>query len=177
MDPEARRSLNAMMTRLADGDRSAFDAAYALLWPALLAFCKRALVPSDAEDAAQLALLKVFERATTFQRDKDALTWALTIAAWEVRTARKRHLRSRSTSIDGHEPASLAEDPEGAAVEHELAEAAQSILGSLSEDDQATLVAAFAEKTPAGVSGATFRKRRERAVARLKNAWRTLHGE
>jgi RNA polymerase sigma-70 factor (ECF subfamily) len=177
MDAETRRSLNAMMVRLADGDRSAFDGAYALLWPALLGFCKRALVSSDAEDAAQLALLKVFERASTFQRDKDALTWAITIAAWEARTIRKRHHRSRSTSIETDQHASLTEDPEKAVVDHELVEAAQSILGSLSEDDRATLAATFAEETPTGISGPTFRKRRERAIARFKDAWRRIHGD
>jgi RNA polymerase sigma factor (sigma-70 family) len=177
MDPETRRSLNAMMVRLADGDRSAFDGAYALLWPALLAFCKRALVPSDAEDAAQLALLKVFERASTFQRDKDALTWAITIAAWEVRTLRKRHVRSRSTSIDADEQASPTDDPERAAADHELIEAAQAVLGSLSEDDRATLATTLAEEIPAGVSGPAFRKRRERAMTRLKEAWRRIHDD
>jgi RNA polymerase sigma-70 factor (ECF subfamily) len=177
MDPETRQSLNAMMVRLADGDRSAFDGAYALLWPALLAFCKKALVPSDAEDAAQLALLKVFDRASTFQRDKDALTWAITIAAWETRTIRKRHFRSRSTSLDGDDHASPTWDPEKAVVDRELLEAAQSILGSLSEDDRATLAATFAEEKPTGVSSVAFRKRRERAVTRLKDAWRRIHGD
>lgn len=166
-----------MMVRLADGDRSAFDGAYALLWPALVGFCKRALVSSDAEDAAQLALMKVFERASTFQRDKDALTWAITIAAWEVRTIRKRHLRSRSSSIETDQHASLTEDPEKAVLDHELLEAAWSVLGSLSEDDRATLAATFAEERPPGVPGTTFRKRRERAVARLKDAWRRIHGD
>jgi RNA polymerase sigma factor (sigma-70 family) len=177
LDPETRQSLNGMMVRLADGDRSGFDGAYALLWPALLAFCKRALPPSDAEDAAQLALLKVFERASTFQRDKDALTWAITIAVWEVRTIHKRQIRSRSTSIDADQQLSSADDPERAVTEHELVEAAQAVLGSLSDDDRATLIATFAEEPPAGVPGATFRKRRERAMARLKEAWRTIHGD
>jgi RNA polymerase sigma-70 factor (ECF subfamily) len=177
MDPDARRSLNAMMVRLADGDRSAFDGAYALLWPALLAFCKRALLPSDAEDAAQLALLKVFDRASTFHRDKDALTWAITIAAWEVRTIRKRHLRSRSSSSEADEQMSPATDPETAAVNDELIEAARAVLGSLSDDDRATLAATFAEEKPTDVSGATFRKRRERALSRLKDAWRRIHGD
>jgi RNA polymerase sigma-70 factor (ECF subfamily) len=176
-DLETRRSLNALMVRLADGDRSAFEGAYALLWPALLAFCKRTLVPSDAEDAAQLALLKVFERASTFQRDKDALTWAITIAAWEVRTIRKRHLRARSTAIDTDEHASQTDDPERATADRELVEAAQEVLGSLSEDDRATLAATLAEEAPPGLSGAAFRKRRERAMARLKEAWRRIHGD
>ena len=166
-----------MMVRLADGDRSAFEGAYAVLWPAVLAFCKRALVPADAEDAAQLALLKVFERASTFQRDKDALTWAIAIAAWEVRTIRKRQLRSRSTALDTDEQISPAADPERATADQELIEAAQEVLGSLSPDDRATVAATLAEEAPSGVSGAAFRKRRERAMARLKEGWRRIHGD
>jgi RNA polymerase sigma-70 factor (ECF subfamily) len=166
-----------MLVRLADGDRSAFDDAYALLWPAVLGFCKRALVPTDAEDAAQVALLKVFERASTFQRDRDALTWAITIAAWEVRTIRKRHVRSRSLAFEPDEHLLPTEDPERAIVDRELMEAAQAVLGSLSAEDRATLAMTFAEETPTGVAGPTFRKRRERAMARLKEAWRRIHGD
>jgi RNA polymerase sigma factor (sigma-70 family) len=176
LDAETRRTLNAMMVRLADGDRTAFDGAYALLWPALLGFCKRTLAPADAEDAAQLALLKVFDRASTFQRDKDALTWAITIAAWEVRTTRKRHLRARSTSIEPDDQVSPTADPERAALEHELVEAARDVLGALPDDDRATLSATFDEEKPDGVSAAAFRKRRERAMSRLKEAWRRIHG-
>jgi RNA polymerase sigma factor (sigma-70 family) len=169
--------LNAMMVRLADGDRTAFDGAYVLLWPALLGFCRRALAPNDAEDAAQLALLKVFDRAATFQRDKDALTWAITIAAWEVRTIRKRHLRSKSKSIEPDDQVSPTADPEQTALEHELIETAREVLGTLSDDDRATLAATFDEERPSGVSAATFRKRRERAMSRLKEAWRRIHGD
>jgi len=177
MHPAARRSLNGMMARLADGDRFAFDDAYGLLWPALLAFCKRALAPSDAEDAAQLALLKVFNRASTYERDKDGLTWAITIAAWEVRTIRKRHLRSRTSPMDADEHVSSAIDPETAAIDRELVDAARAVLGSLSESDQETLMATFADERPTEVSAVAFRKRRERALGRLKSAWRRIHAD
>jgi RNA polymerase sigma-70 factor (ECF subfamily) len=93
-----------------------------------------------------------------------------------VRTIRKRHLRSRSTSIDADQQISPAHDPESAAATRELVEAAQEALGGLSEDDRATLAATLDEEAPAGVSGAAFRKRRERALTRLKEAWRHIHG-
>jgi RNA polymerase sigma-70 factor (ECF subfamily) len=166
-----------MMVRLADGDRSAFDGAYAVLWPVVLAFCKRALSATDAEDAAQLALLKVFDRASTFRREGDALTWAIAIAAWEVRTIRKRHARSRNTSIEPEAHAAPIADPERAALERELIEAARHVLGVLSDDDRVTLAATFEEERPSGVSGAAFRKRRERAMSRLREAWRRIHGD
>jgi len=40
------------MCALADGDRSAFDAVFATLWPVLLRFAKRAL-PDDTEGSAE----------------------------------------------------------------------------------------------------------------------------
>lgn len=165
-----------MMARLADGDRSAFDGVYAILWPSLLGFCKRALARSDAEDAAQLALLKIFNRASSFERDKDALTWAIAIAGWEVRTIRTRWARGKSTSVEGEQIASTAGDPEEVTADRELIEAAQAVLGSLSDIDRETLTATFAGEHSGETAGATFRKRRERAIARLKAAWRRIHG-
>src|SRR5258708_5693190 len=65
------------MVRLADGDRSAFSPLYKLLWPVLRAFVHGQLPPSDAEDVAQDALLKVFASASRFDPARDALAWAL----------------------------------------------------------------------------------------------------
>ena len=55
----------------------------------------------------QQALLKLFERASEFDPELDALSWALGIAAYEVRTARKWRLRRRedfSVICPGHGP-------------------------------------------------------------------------
>src|SRR6266849_3158600 len=88
------------MVRLADGDRSAFSPLYTLLWPALRVFVHRQLPASDAEDVAQDALLKVFARASRFDPARDALAWALGIAAFEVRTARKRTARRKEELLE-----------------------------------------------------------------------------
>src|SRR4051812_36910792 len=88
------------MRRLADGDRSAFEPVYASLWAPLRAFCRRALPADDADDAAQHALLKVFDRASSFEPERDALTWALALAAWECRTLRKRRMRAREVGVE-----------------------------------------------------------------------------
>src|SRR5439155_540588 len=85
-----RAELRRLMQRLADGDRGAFSPAFALLWPRLRAFAVRYVGAADGEDAAQAALLRVFSRAGEYDADRDALAWALGIAAWECRTLRRQ---------------------------------------------------------------------------------------
>lgn len=176
MNADARKHVNSLMSRLADGDRSVFDEVYAALWPVMTAFCGRMLSGSDAEDATQQALLKVFSRASTFDRTGDAFTWAITIATWEVRTIQKQMTRSRTTFVEKQDTADPADSPEALTSREELVTAARHVLGTLSESDQQTLVATFNDENPASVPGATFRKRRERALVRLKEAWRKVYG-
>ncbi len=177
MDADARKRVNALMVRLADGDRSVFDEVYAALWLVVTAFCRRMLTGADAEDAAQQALLKVFNRASTFDRAGDAFSWAVTIASWEVRTIQKQMTRARTTTfVDDHHAADPAESAEAIVSREQLVAAARQVLGTLSEADQQTLVASFNDENPTSLPGATFRKRRERALARLKEAWRRAYG-
>ena len=176
LDTADRRNLTVLMARLADGDRAAFDGVYSVLWPVVSAFCAKALPPTDAEDAAQAVLLKVFEHAPSFDRNRDALTWALAIAVWETRTIRQRYARSKTTESDDYDPESPQQSPEGLIVERQVLEAAQAAMGLLSASDQETLMATFNEESSDAVSGATFRKRRQRALFRLKEAWRSIYG-
>ena len=175
MDSAARLHLNELMARLADGDRSVFDEVYAGLWPIVAAFCSRTLSHADAEDAAQQSLLKVFDQAANFERDRDGVTWALGIAVWEVRTIRKRHARSKISDLNESELPVVTESPELLTAERQITDAAIAVLGQLSPEDQTTLLATFNEEAPDGVGRATFRKRRERALGRLKLAWRRVY--
>ena len=175
MDAAARQVLSQLMIRLADGDRSVFDDVYAQLWPIVTAFCGKTLSVADAEDAAQQALLKVFDRAATFERDRDALTWALSIAVWEVKTIRKRYQRNKTTALEEQPLPTAYDDPEGLNAERQIVEGAQQVLGQLSAQDQETLLATFHEENPDVVAGATFRKRRERALTRLRAAWSRIY--
>jgi DNA-directed RNA polymerase specialized sigma24 family protein len=162
------------MCRLADGDRHAFEPVFAALWPVLRAFAARALpIPAEAEDAAQSALVKVFARAAQFDARRDALPWALGIAAYECRTLRKARFRRREElTREPPEPAD-ARTPEDAAIERDLQAAAAEVLGGLSALDAETLLAAArGERDPS----ATFRKRLERALARFRKEWRARHG-
>ena len=67
------------------------------------------------------------------------------------------------------------DDPEGLNAERQIVEAAQQVLGQLSVQDQETLLATFHEENPNEVAGATFRKRRERALTRLRAAWSRIY--
>jgi RNA polymerase sigma factor (sigma-70 family) len=176
MEAAERNALNAAMARLADGDRSAFSPVFEALWPLLQGFARRVTGdPADAEDAAQHALLKVFEHASRFDPDRDAAAWALAIVANECRAGRRRRRRLQPLPPRAHDLPSSVADPESAAVARDLIEAATEVLGSLRPDDAATLVAAWNGDRSA-VAPATFRKRVQRATERLRTAWRSRHG-
>jgi RNA polymerase sigma-70 factor (ECF subfamily) len=62
-------------------------------------------------------------------------------------------------------------------VRAELSRAASAALETLSEQDREVLVATFwDEASIAGVTPATLRKRRERALDRMRVAFRRLYG-
>lgn len=179
--PKARgmssHELDRTMARLADGDRSAFPLVFRELWPKMRAFCSSLLrSDGDAEDAAQRALEKVLMRAADYDPERSALSWALAIAAWECRTI----LRSRQRRAEVGDaafaqlPAAGAGSAERAILQRELEEAALAALGQLSESDRAALVAAYWDEAPAGDPAS--RKRRQRAMERLRMAFRRLYG-
>ena len=174
MDPGARAALQRGMCRLADGDREAFAPVFAALWPVLRAFSARALpVAAEAEDAAQSALVKVFARAAEFDPRREALPWALGIAAYECRTLRKARARRREDATRASPEPVDARTPEDSAIERDLQAVAAEVLGGLRALDAETLLAAArGERDPS----ATFRKRLERAVARFREEWRARHG-
>lgn len=162
------------MVRLADGDRGAFHPLFNLLWPKISAFA-HAQLERDAEDVAQQALFKLFERASDFDPEQDALAWALGIAAYEVRTARKWRLRRAESGDESLTAlADAARDPEQQAIFTQLSGCAQQVFGALSAEDQQTLLLVAKGERP---KGATFRKRLQRSLSRVQNLWRTTHGD
>lgn len=177
MDAAQRARLSEALQRLAEGDRDAFGPTYEILWPLLRAFCHRMLPPQDGDDAAQEALLKIFARASLFDPTRDPAPWALSIAAWECRTIRKRHARRRAVSLDA---ANAAEDgertPEERVIDADLERALREVLGALEPSDRNTLRPTEASGSPEAVSLPTLRKRRARAVRRLRDAWRRIYG-
>jgi RNA polymerase sigma-70 factor (ECF subfamily) len=167
--------LDALMARLADGDRQAFTPVFRRLWGPVLRLCTSILKNNaDAADAAQQAMTKILERASGYDSTRAAMPWALAIASWECRTTlRRRSRRRESFETKDAEPA--GEAFEEVFARRELAEAAAHALGELSDVDRETLVATFWEEA-ATEGGATLRKRRQRALVKLRRAWRRLYG-
>jgi RNA polymerase sigma-70 factor (ECF subfamily) len=177
MDRDERERLHRAMVRLADGDRRAFEEVYAAVCPVLQRFAARAMPGAvDAEDAAQAALMKIFARASEFDPARDALSWILGIIAYECRTMRQK-ARRRREEPDGLEALSLspadAATPEERLIACDLQAAAIEALGALRAEDAEALRQVLAGERP---EGATFRKRVERAMRRLREAWRAKHG-
>jgi len=163
------------MARLADGDRSAFSDVFAALWPLLAGFARRlSSSPEDGEDAAQHALLKVFEHAHRYDPARDAAAWALAITANECHALRRKR-RTEPLDEDTERRPSPHADPETAAIDRELLAAASDALTSLRSEDAATLLAAWRGERPP-ITPSAFRKRVQRATERLRAAWRSRHG-
>lgn len=166
--------LDAWMARLAEGDRSVFTPVFQALWEPTLRLCVRITgSQADGADAAQAAMVRILERASEYDCKRPALPWALGIASWECRTLLARRRRRGETGEQ------LVRSDDGAAAQAQeqrlLLEAAMAAMGTLSEVDQQTLLATYGDAAPS-VAGATFRKRRERALARLRGAFRRLYG-
>jgi RNA polymerase sigma factor (sigma-70 family) len=173
--PGVRAEIQTLLERLADGDRAAAKPAFDALWPVLRAFSARALgSDADAEDAAQQALLKLFAQVSDLDPKRDAVAWALTIAAYECRTVRRSKTRKRE--VDDAPLASVpanAATAEEALIEHDLVRAARELLLDLREEDAQVILAAIGDARP--THDATFRKRLSRAIGRLRLIWRAKH--
>lgn len=167
--------LDAMVARLADGDRSVFAEVFRQLWPPTLRLCKSLVGDeADAADAAQAAMVKILERASDYDKQRPALPWALAIAAWECRSVSRWRWRRREEP-EIVEPTHAAGDAENELVNRDLLRAAVASLGELSELDRETLLATFWEED-GGAAGVTVRKRRERALKRLRALFGRLYG-
>ncbi|MGD0835932.1 MAG: sigma-70 family RNA polymerase sigma factor [Polyangia bacterium] len=173
MDAIQDPTLDMLVARLADGDRSTFTTVFKMLWPPTLRLCMSMLKNEpDAWDAAQQAMEKILSRASDYDPRRPALPWALAIAAWECRTLARA--RTRRREVSGQTAAEPTVDgPEEAVMQQNLVQAALAAMGHLSEKDRETLVATYWDEA---ASGATLRKRRERALARLRRAFRRLYG-
>lgn len=167
--------LDALMARLAEGDRTVFAGVFQRLWNPIHSLCASLLKnDADAADAAQEAMKKILERASDYDRTRPAMPWAMAIAGWECRTLARKRMRRRETGAAdaGERTGTHAEED---LVERNLAAAALTALGALSDTDRETLIASFWDES-ASVSGATLRKRRGRALDRLRSQFRRLYG-
>ena len=131
-----------------------------------------------ADDMAQLALMKVFFKASTFQAGRDALTWALSIAANECHS----ELRRRSDKMSGLSDemlASLISDgpsPLEQAEREQFRGLLRELLAELKPLEAETLLIHAWDLDRPDIEPATFRKRLQRALERTRSLWRQRHG-
>jgi RNA polymerase sigma-70 factor, ECF subfamily len=178
MNPERRTAIQQAILRLADGDRTAMPGLVEHLWPVLLSYAERGLRdPQGAEDVAQEVLFRISSRISELDRTRDPLAWAFGIATFEIMTQRKRRQRRRETLLGGTVPEheASAQSAEEAAMQAEVQAALTEAIGQLSPDDLAHL----GLLEPAKTSPATpaMRKRRQRALDRLRTIWRNIYGQ
>src|SRR5262245_1014151 len=170
---EGGADLQMLMCRLADGDRSAFQPVFEILWPLLRRVASRRLPADLAEDAAQEALIKIFRRASEFDRSRSAAAWAIGIAGYEVRTVLQkiRRRREEAGGLDDemmmNRKGDAEDDPETIALSRDLENALGAVMGSLRREDSETL-RLYAHGLRPALPQATFRKRIERALTRLR---------
>lgn len=174
MERHARAELQALLVRLADGDRGAFRPFFDLAWPVVRDVATRMMASAaDGDDAAQAALIKLFERAADFDRQRDALAWIVAMVGFECMTLRRRRGRRRE---DGAAALDAIVDARAGAEELVMARQLEAIavdaVGQLRPVDRDAIRAAiFGDRERRG-RPATFRKRLERALGRLRAAWR-----
>jgi RNA polymerase sigma-70 factor, ECF subfamily len=178
-----RAALDRWMAAAAEGDRSAITPLFQALWPLVVGYAVRLLGDRAlAEDCAQDALVQLFGQIERYDRERDALTWALTLATWKCRTVRRRRTRRREVhgpgELDPRSALGRLETIDGASAleRRDLVRTALAALGTLNPVDVETITLAITDAHNADIAPATFRKRLERALSRLRTSWRSRHG-
>ncbi|MEM6988965.1 MAG: sigma factor [Myxococcota bacterium] len=172
MHADVRARLHKALADLSAGDRRAFDVVFSLAWPVLRGLAARTLADeAEAEDAAQRALLKLFASASKFDAERDAVPWMVTFLLNEVRTTRARRRRRPHVSLEGD--VCSDDGPESELVRADLVRAVTEVTGTLSHDDR---IALGLDGQAQDLAPATRRKRKQRALGRLRTAWRKIHG-
>jgi RNA polymerase sigma-70 factor, ECF subfamily len=175
VNPQARAELTTNMIRLADGDRQAFEPIFEATWPLAHRLAIRTLGSTpEAEDVAQHALMKVFSRATEFRADGDALSWILGITSYECKTARNKTLRRRE-EFDKDETIEQAAlgvpTAEEQLLHRDMDRGLEEVLHELSPQERETILIAIHDLERPNIPAATFRKRLQRAMDRLREKW------
>jgi RNA polymerase sigma-70 factor (ECF subfamily) len=173
MQQADRSRLQQALVRLAEGDRSAFDDVFELLWPVYRRFTQRVLAGApDADDVGQEALMKLFAHVSRFDRSRDALAWSLAIVANECRAARRRVARRREDALSDGDSHGASPSPEEALLHDELEQLLGRAIESLGPLDRETIALALDQGAHrAGCDATTWRKRWQRARTRLRAAW------
>jgi RNA polymerase sigma factor (sigma-70 family) len=163
-DTASEAELDALMARLAQGDRGAFEPLFRALHPRALRLSRARLDAAQADDAAQSALMKVFARAHEFTPGRAVLPWFYAVVANEVRALRRR------VRADVELDPSLASEvrTDEALLQQELQRALARAVAALDAPSAEAIAALLGQQAPLPLAAATFRKRVSRAYARLR---------
>jgi len=173
-------ALSDLFARLASGDRAALPQVFRILHPMIQRFCQKLLGRgSDADDATQQSLERVFEQLGSYDVTRPALPWVYAIASWEVRTLRRRAWRSdeRTAPVREDDLTGEVQDPETAAMSRQFLAAVMELIDTLPVMDRQTLRETLERELAAesaSPSDAAFRKRKERAMQRIRALLRNL---
>jgi RNA polymerase sigma-70 factor (ECF subfamily) len=162
--------LDALMSRLAIGEREAFDPLFRAMYPRALRLARVKLPADQAADVAQSILMRVFARAPEFQPGKALLPWFYAIASNELRTLTRRNatLARRAADDPDDVTACTEDDPERALLERELRESLDRAIVSLDDTSAEAIRCLLDERHRPAVNDAAFRKRVSRAYAKLR---------
>ena len=166
--PTNEATLDALMARLARGDRAAFEPLYLALQPRALRLATARVGASSAADVAQSALLRVFSRASEFEPGRPCLPWFYAIVGNEIRTAQRGAARYVLELAPSQEPLDEARDAESKLVTRELERALQLAIDSLDAESANAVRAMLGLAPMPELQPATFRKRVSRAYAKLR---------
>ncbi len=156
------------MSRLAHGDRTAFDPLYLALRPRAVWLARRRIGEAEAADVAQTALLKVFSRASEFTPGRACLPWFYAIVANEIRTSRRRNARLSPADPALEHAASDSADADEQLLGHELENALEQAIHELDREAAQTIAALLGRAPLPDLPSPTFRKRVSRAYAKLR---------
>lgn len=158
--------LDALMARLAQGDRAAFAPLYAELSARASRLVARRAPAASAPDIAHSALVNVFARASEFTPGRACLPWFYAVVANELRSVTRRDAR---VVLTGELPDLAAEDDlEADYMRRELERALELAVDSLDEDSSQAICALLGRVPMPNIPAPTFRKRVSRAYARLR---------
>jgi RNA polymerase sigma-70 factor (ECF subfamily) len=166
--PAREAELDLLMSRLAHGERSAFDALYLALRPRALGVARLRLGETEAADVAQQALERVFARASEFTPGRPCLPWFYGIVASEIQSNRRRRARLVLEEAPGLELAAEGDDAEAELLQRELRRALDGAIDELDADAAHAISALLGHASPPDVKPATFRKRLSRAYSKLR---------
>jgi RNA polymerase sigma factor (sigma-70 family) len=156
------------MSRLAHGERAAFDSLYLALRPRALGVARLRLGDAEAADVAQQALERVFARASEFTPGRPCLPWFYGIVANEIQSSRRRGARLVLDEASALELPAEEDDAEAQLLERELRRALGSAIDELDADAAHAISALLGGSAPPNVKPATFRKRLSRAYSKLR---------